>query len=144
MAGLIEELRKTPSIKINGYRVFGAWSAASVEPAVDRWIGAGGQLKWINVAGAQSDDMALALADLLRRKGLEIPVIGVDGLDRGRRAVDNGQLAATVIQPLGVGHAMRVFRDLITGTLRPEDLPDSGNIVLAPESYPPIEALRRR
>jgi len=144
MQGLIEELKQTPSVKLNGYRVFGDWSPASVKPAVDGWIRAGGQLKWIEAAGAQSDDMALALSELLRSQGLEIPVIGVDGLDRGRRAVDTGDLAATVIQPLGVGHAMRVFRDLITGALKPEALPDTGNIILPPESYPPMEALTRR
>jgi ABC-type sugar transport system substrate-binding protein len=144
MRGLIEELKETPSVKLNGYRVFGDWSPSSVEPAVDGWIGAGGQLKWINVAGAQSDEMALALSDMLRARGYGIPVIGVDGLEGGRQAVDRGRLAATVIQPLGVGHAMTVFRDLITGALKPESLPDTGNIVLPPESYPPMEAIRER
>jgi ABC-type sugar transport system substrate-binding protein len=144
MRGLIEELKQTPSVKLNGYRVFGDWSPASVKPAVDGWTAAGGQLKWIGAAGAQSDDMALALSDLLREQGFKIPVIGVDGLERGRRAVDKGGLAATVIQPLGVGHAMSVFRDLITGALKPEALPDTGNIILPPESYPPMEMLAKR
>lgn len=144
MRGLIEELKQTPSVKLNGYRVFGDWSPASVEPAVDGWIAAGGQVKWIGAAGAQSDDMALALSALMKARGFEIPIIGVDGLERGRRAVDKGDLAATVIQPLGVGHAMSVFRDLITGALKAEALPNTGNIVLPPESYPPMEVLTRR
>jgi len=144
MRGLIEELKQTPLVKLNGYRVFGDWSSASVKPAVDGWIAAGGRLKWIDVAGAQNDDMALALSELLRGQGYKIPVIGVDGLERGRRAVDKGDLAATVIQPLGVGHAMSVFRDLITGALKPEALPDTGDIILPPESHPPIETLKKR
>jgi ABC-type sugar transport system substrate-binding protein len=144
MKGLLVGLRETPSLKLNGYRIFGNWSPESVEPAVDRWIASGGQLKWIDAAGAQNDEMALALADLLRARGYPVPVIGVDGLDKGRRAVEQGRLAATVIQPLGVGHAMSVFRDLITGALTPASLPDTGNIVLAPESFPPLDVLRRR
>jgi len=144
MRGFIEELKRTPEIKLNGYRVFGDWSAESVPPAVDKWLALGGQLKWINAAGAQSDDMALALKELLVERDLRIPVIGVDGLALGRRAVDEGRLAATVIQPLGVGHAMRVFRDLQTGSISPSSLPDSGNIVLPPEPYPSLEALSAR
>lgn len=142
MMGLIEELKKTPGVKLNGYRIFGDWSAGSVRPAVEGWIKVGGHLKWIHAAAAQSDDMALALADLIKEKGFKITVTGVDGLDRGRRAVDEGRLAATVIQPLGVGHAMGVFRDLLTGALQPGALPDTGNIVLQPESYPPLAALK--
>lgn len=142
MKGLLDELKNTPGVKLNGYRIFGDWTPGSVEPAVSRWIGDGGQLKWINAAGAQSDDMALALAELIREKGHKIPIIGVDGLESGLGAVDDGRLAATVIQPLGVGHAMTIFRDLITGALRPDALPDTGNIVLPPESYPPIDTLK--
>ncbi len=144
MTGLIDELKKTPDVKLNGYRIYGDWSSGSVRPAVETWTGSGGQLKWINAAGAQSDDMAIALADLFTEKGMKAPIIGVDGLDRGRQAVDEGRLAATVIQPLGVGHAMTVFRDLLTGALQPAALPDTGNIVLLPQSYPPLETLNAR
>jgi len=49
-----------------------------------------------------------------------------------------------VVQPLGVGHAMRVFRDLQTGEKKPADLPDTGNIVLPPTSYPSLEELAKR
>jgi hypothetical protein len=70
-------------------------------------------------------------------------VIGVDGLATGKQAVARGTLAATVIQPLGVGHALRVFRDLNTGTSPKDLIPEDGNIVLPPESYPSLEDLRR-
>jgi ABC-type sugar transport system substrate-binding protein len=142
--GLLEELARAPGIKLNGYRVFGDWTAGSVRPAVDRWAELGGRLDWIQAAGAQSDDMALALAELLRERRSSLPVIGVDGMEFGKRAVDEGVLAATVTQPLGVGHALRVFRDLASGASETGLIPDDGNILLAPESYPALEALRAR
>jgi ribose transport system substrate-binding protein len=104
----------------------------------------GGRLDWIQAAGAQNDDMALALSALLREKGHSVPVIGVDGLEAGKRAVDEGVLAATVVQPLGVGQALRTYRDLLGGKPDKDLIPEDGNIVLKPESYPPLAALLTR
>ena len=143
MMGLLEEIPRTGGVKLNGYRVYGDWSQESVRPAVENWMKLGGKLEWIAAAGAQSDDMALSLAALLKEEGRSVPVIGVDGLATGKQAVASGTLAATVIQPLGVGHALRVFRDLNTGTSPKDLIPEDGNIVLPPESYPSLEDLRR-
>jgi ABC-type sugar transport system substrate-binding protein len=142
--GLLEELPRTPSVKLKGYRVHGDWTPASVRTAVDHWSSLGGKLEWIEAAGAQSDDMALALSDLLRERGRAIPVVGVDGMDAGKRGVDSGRLAATVVQPLGVGHALRVFKELSSGLPEVGLIPADGNVLLPPESYPSLEALRAR
>jgi ABC-type sugar transport system substrate-binding protein len=131
-------------VKLTGYRLYGDWSAASVHPAVEGWVGLGGRLDWIRAAGAQNDDMALPLAALLREQGRSLPVIGVDGLETGKGAVDEGTLAATVVQPLGIGHVLRVFRDLLAGAAGKDLIPEDGNIVLQPESYPSLDHLRRR
>lgn len=144
MMGVLEELPRTGGVKLNGYRVYGDWSPESVRPAIDNWVELGGRLEWIQAAGAQNDDMALALAALLRDRGRSVPVIGVDGLSTGRQAVAQETLAATVVQPLGVGHALRVFRDLGTGTSPQKLIPEDGNIVLSPESYPSLDDLQRR
>jgi hypothetical protein len=88
--------------------------------------------------------MAIALSELLEAEGHPVPVIGVDGLDTGKKAVAHGVLAATVVQPLGVGHALRLFRDLHSGARGEDVIPESGNVVLAPASYPPLEELRAR
>jgi ABC-type sugar transport system substrate-binding protein len=144
LKGLLEELPKTPDIKLDGFRVFGDWTGASVRPAVESWITMGGKLSWIHAAAAQCDAMAFALVDLLREQGIDLPVIGVDGLEAGRKAVDRGTLAATVIQPLGIAHAMSIYRGLITGTVKPDAIPDNGNIVLPPESYPPLTTLEAK
>jgi ABC-type sugar transport system substrate-binding protein len=142
--GLLEELPRNAGLKLDGYRVYGDWTPNSVLPAVDGWVQLGGRLDWVHAAGAQSDDMALALAKLLRERNLQTPVIGVDGLEPGKKAVDAHVLAATVVQPLGVGHALRVFRDLANGAAEKDLVPEDGNIVLPPESYPPLDELRRR
>jgi ABC-type sugar transport system substrate-binding protein len=140
LKGVLEELPRTGGLKLNGFRVFGDWSAASVGPAVDAWTRLGGHLEWVDAAGAQNDDMAIALAGLIRERGLALPVVGVDGLALGKQAVDDGVLAATVVQPLAIGHLLRTYRDLSEG--RTPTIPDDGNVRLAPGSYPPLEQLR--
>jgi ribose transport system substrate-binding protein len=144
MLGLLDELARTGGVKLNGYRVYGDWSPESVRPAVEGWKRLGGKLEWLRAAGAQSDDMALALAAHLGEQGRPLPVIGVDGLETGKRAVDAGTLAATVVQPLGVGHALRVYRDLVAEAPSVAPVPEDGNIVLAPQSYPSLDELRAR
>jgi ABC-type sugar transport system substrate-binding protein len=144
MKGLLAELPQTRGVKLTGYRVYGDWSPGSVRPAVEGWMQLGGRFDWIQAAGAQSDDMALALGALLREKGRSIPVIGVDGLEAGKRAVDEGVLSATVVQPLGVGEALRTYRDVLSGGPGKVPIPEDGNILLKPESYPPLTALAPR
>jgi ABC-type sugar transport system substrate-binding protein len=140
LKGVLEELPRTGGLKLNGFRVFGDWSPASVRPAVDAWTRLGGRLEWIEAAGAQNDDMAIELAGMIRERGLPPPVVGVDGLTLGKRAVDEGVLAATVVQPLAIGHVLRAFRDLSMG--KASAIPDEGSVLLAPESYPPLDRLR--
>jgi ribose transport system substrate-binding protein len=144
MLGLLDELPRTGGVKLSGYRVYGDWSPESVRPAVENWRRLGGKLEWLGAAGAQSDDMALALAAHLAEQDRPLPVIGVDGLETGRQAVDAGTLAGTVVQPLGVGHALRVYRDLVVRAPGAEPVPEDGNIVLAPQSYPSLDELRTR
>jgi ribose transport system substrate-binding protein len=140
--GLMEEFPKHQGLKLNGYRVFGDWSGSSVGPALENWSRLGGRLEWVDAAAAQNDDMAIALAELAKPHGL--PVLGVDGMETGKRAVDDGLLAATVVQPLGVGHALRTYESLCGGQTASQLVPADGNILLAPESYPPLEKLQPR
>jgi ABC-type sugar transport system substrate-binding protein len=142
LKGVLDEMSRTPGLKLNGYRVFGDWSPASVKPAVEAWAKLGGRLEWVEAAGAQNDDMAVALAELLRERRLDLPVVGVDGLGLGRRAVDQGLLSATVVQPLAIGHVLRTYRDLVAG--KPAAIPEDGNVLLKPESYPRLDELRPR
>jgi ABC-type sugar transport system substrate-binding protein len=141
--GLREELARTPGIRLRGYRVHGDWSPESVRPAVDGWVRLGYSLDSIQAAAAQNDEMALALTGILREGAHAVPVTGVDGLENGKRAVDQGTLAATVVQPLGIGHALRVYKDLRDGKPETALMPPDGNILEPPQSYPALDKLRR-
>lgn len=68
-------------------------------------------------------------------------MIGVDGLEVGRRAVADGVLTATVVQPLGVGEALRTYRAVAGSRGDAGIIPEDGNILLKPESHPAIAAL---
>jgi ABC-type sugar transport system substrate-binding protein len=142
LKGVLDELNRAPGVRLAGYRVFGDWSPGSVRPAIDEWERLGGKIKWIGAAGAQSDDMALAMAQLFRDRKLPIPVTGVDGLREGKDAVDRGVLEATVVQPLAVGHALEIFRDVRSGVPEGDRIPEDGNVLLPPVSYPPVESLK--
>jgi ABC-type sugar transport system substrate-binding protein len=141
LKGVLDGLGQTPGVKLAGYRVFGDWSPGSVRPAIDEWERLGGRMRWVGAAGAQSDDMAIAMADLFRERKAKVPVTGVDGLQAGRDAVDRGLLVATVVQPLAVGQALRIFRERRSGASEKGQIPEDGNVLLPPASYPPVERL---
>jgi ABC-type sugar transport system substrate-binding protein len=141
--GLLEELARTPEVRLQGFRVHGDWTPESVRPAVEAWRRLGSRLEQIQAAAAQNDEMAIALAEIVRENRLTIPVTGVDGLSNGKKAVEQGRLAATVVQPLGISHALRVYRDLCEGKPEASLIPADGNILEAPKSYPELIRLRR-
>jgi ABC-type sugar transport system substrate-binding protein len=121
----------------------GQWTDASGEVVVRRWL----RLKKHDtqrplIIGCQNDHMAMgarralagmdAAADLTR-----IPLTGVDGLaEGGRRLVDLGQLAATVIVPSNTGPAIRLLADTL---LRGKPFP--AETLLPPVSYPDMATL---
>jgi len=142
LKGVLDELNRASGVRLAGYRVFGDWSPGSVRPAIDEWERLGGKIKWIGAAGAQSDDMALAMAELFRDRKLPIPVTGVGGLQAGKDAVDQGLLGATVVQPLAVGRALEIYRDIRSGVPESERIPEDGNVLLPPVSYPAVENLK--
>ena len=68
---------------------------------------------------AENDDMAIGTIQALREKGLagKIPVVGVDGIKDGMRAVRDGTEIETNLQdgPLELGMAMQVAVDAAEG-----------------------------
>jgi ribose transport system substrate-binding protein len=126
-----------------GFRVVsGDWTEAGGEKAVASWL----RLKTseafqVDLVGSQNDAMAVgarrAIAGL-RPDWTGVRFTGCDGLPQGgRRLVDQGLLAATVVTPSNTGPALeRLAAWLRSGQLPPRD------ILLEPHSYP-SEALIR-
>ena len=87
--------------------------------------------------------MALALGALLREKGHSRPVIGVDGLEGGQARGGRGSARRHRGAAAGRwGEALRTYRDVLSGEPGKVLVPEDGNILLKPESYPPLEELR--
>jgi ABC-type sugar transport system substrate-binding protein len=124
----------------------GQWTEASGAQALRRWFR-------LDTARAcrpaavvcQNDAMAMGARTALHSQDptgdlARVPTLGCDGLPTGgRRLVDAGELAATVITPSNGGPAVElVARALATGTAPPTALR------LAPTPYPSLEELARR
>jgi ribose transport system substrate-binding protein len=125
--------------------VEGIWTDESGEQCVRRWL----RLKRhesqrLSLVACQNDHMAQGARRALL--GVEatpelarIPVTGVDGLpDSGRRLVDVGQFAATVIVPSNAGAAIRLVTDRVRGR---GTMPEA--TLLSPASYPEVQELAR-
>ncbi len=65
---------------------------------------------------AQNDEMALGAIQAVKSAGKHILIVGFDGTDEGKKAVENGSLAATIAQrpelmgQLGIETAMKIIK----------------------------------
>lgn len=73
----------------------GNWSTSTAMTLMERWLQAFDQ---IDAVVAENDDMALGARQVIEQNGLDIPVVGIDGTQKGLEAVANNRLAATVFQ----------------------------------------------
>ena len=96
----------------------------------------------MDVVGCQNDSMAVgarrAVAALRPAWADDVRFTGCDGLpEGGRKLVDSGQLAATVVTPSNTGPALeRIASWLRTGELPPRD------VLLEPLSHPRESQIR--
>ena len=97
------------------------------------------------LVGAQNDNMAVgakqALASEADARGqpevAKVRVTGCDGLPGyGRRLVQEGMLAATVVIPPTAGRAVDEVASALAGAAQPPE-----EIVLGVSSFPPLEQL---
>lgn len=126
-----------------GFKVVsGDWTEASGEKAVASWL----RLKTSesfepDLVGCQNDAMAAGArraVQELRPEWRDVRFTGCDGLpEGGRKLVDAGILAATVVTPPNTGPALeRVASWLRTGQIPPRD------VLLEPRSYPAESSIR--
>ncbi|SEN54194.1 substrate-binding domain-containing protein [Cryobacterium luteum] len=73
------------------------WSRDEAINKVKNWISAfGGEIDGVI---AQNDDMGLGAVQALREAGIEgVPVVGIDGIEDGLNAVENGDFIGTSLQ----------------------------------------------
>jgi ABC-type sugar transport system substrate-binding protein len=124
----------------------GRWTESSGEEAVSSWLSLkSSEVTQLALVGCQNDAMAVGAARALaarrdRRDLTRVPITGCDGLPAGgRRLVDEGQLAATVVVASNTGPAIRlVAQCLATGRPAPAET------LLPVESYPSETVLRLR
>jgi len=121
----------------------GDWTAKSAEAALASFL----RLKTtdgfrLDAVVCQNDSMASGALDALRatrNDWAKLVLIGCDGLPHGgKRMVEEGRLAATVIKPWPTGAAI----DLVARTRRGEPAPL--DTILGVTSHPPLEDLARR
>jgi inositol transport system substrate-binding protein len=93
--GIHNVLKKYPRIKVLSEKTAN-WSRAEAFTLMENWL----QLfdDKINGVCGQNDEMALGAIQSLTRRGLKIPVVGVDGISDGLKAVKNKLLSATAFQ----------------------------------------------
>lgn len=117
----------------------GNWSTGDAERAVMRWARLLGPQARADVLVCQNDAMAIGARRALKDAALalaqpalaHIPTIGCDGLPNvGRKLVDAGELAATIVLPTPAFPAL----DAVLHALETRMMPPS-RILLRPEPY---------
>jgi ABC-type sugar transport system substrate-binding protein len=147
-AGFVEGIQSTgPRIEITGV-LDGNWTARDADAAMTRWLQLAIPAKiHIDAVVCQSDFMAsgvqAALTAAVERFNDPalgtLPVIGCDGMTSvGKRLVDQGRLAATVVVPSTADKALAAVIGHRNGTIMPEE------ILLVPRAYPDESVLERQ
>jgi ABC-type sugar transport system substrate-binding protein len=124
---------------------FGAWTAESGEEAFSKWIRQPMNTQQLSAIACQNDQMAVGVRAAIKRLSAEarfeylreVPILGIDGSRTlGRRMVDAGELAATVVMP----SVSRMAIELLSRSLRGESVPVV--VMQEPKPYPPRLASR--
>ena len=71
----------------------GNWERSQGAALMEQWLN---QQLPIELVLSNNDDMALGALDALQKAGVTVPVIGIDGTEEGKEAVEDGRLLATV------------------------------------------------
>lgn len=140
--GLEEELKPFSKFHLE-HTVAAGWTTASAEQVVSSWLRRGGSNAIRpDLIASQNDSMALGARAVFaaeRPDWKEIPLLGCDGLPAsGRRLVDTGVLAATVVKPPEAGTAITQFASAQQGNQLPR------TTYLPVESYPALSRLSNK
>lgn len=93
--GIYEVFKKYPGIKVLDEQTAN-WSRSEAMSLMENWIQKYGDE--IDAVIGQNDEMALGALNALKDKNISVPVVGIDGIDDAQKAVDNGEMVATIFQ----------------------------------------------
>ena len=125
--GIDNILAKYPDVKVLANDTAN-WSRDEAVNRMKNWITAHGNN--INGVISQNDDMGLGALQAIREANLNIPIVGIDGIEDGLRAVKDGSFIGTNLQngavelPAGLAVAAKIARG--------ETLPTKSYIYLMP------------
>lgn len=91
------------------------WSREEAVNKVKNWISSFGDD--IDGIVAQNDDMGLGAVQALKEAGMSVPVVGIDGIEDGLRAVESGDFIGSSLQhgrvelATGLAVALKVIND---------------------------------
>jgi ribose transport system substrate-binding protein len=111
--GIESVLAKNPGIKVLA-KDTANWAREEAVNKVKNWISSFG--KSINGIVAENDDMGLGAVAALKEAGTTVPVVGIDGIEDGLRAVKSGEFIGSSLQhgrvemAAGLGAALKVIK----------------------------------
>ncbi|MCX0271856.1 substrate-binding domain-containing protein [Nocardia zapadnayensis] len=94
-AGIDSVLAKYPGIKVLA-KDTANWKRDEAVNKMKNWVSAFGDT--IDGVISQNDDMGLGALQALTEAGRQVPIVGIDGIEDGLRAVKNGQFIGTSLQ----------------------------------------------
>lgn len=106
--GIQNIIDKNPDIKVLAEKTAN-WSRSEAMTIMENWLNA---FDDINAVIAENDEMALGAREAIKAKGLDIPVIGVDGITDALNAVENGEMVASIFQD-GAGQGSKAVEVLV-------------------------------
>lgn len=127
-AGNMQTLEEYPDINVLAMETAN-WSRAEAADRMANWISAFGDE--IDGVVAQNDDMGLGAVQALREAGIDdVFVVGIDGIEDGIRAVQNGDFIGSSLQhgrtQLAAGLAVAVL------AAQGADLPEQFDYIMPP------------
>jgi len=110
--GIESVLEENPNIKVLAMDTAN-WARDEAVNKVKNWISSFGDD--IDGIVAENDDMGLGAVQALKEAGMDVPVVGIDGIEDGLRAVESGDFIGSSLQhgrvelAAGLAAALRVI-----------------------------------
>ncbi|MBR1375562.1 MAG: substrate-binding domain-containing protein [Cardiobacteriaceae bacterium] len=100
---VIETINKYPGAQLQAEEValeVADWNRGRAKNITSRWI-TGGLIENAEVLIGNSDDIALGALDAFKEAGEKpLPIVGINALPEALKAIENGEMAGTVLQNL--------------------------------------------